>query len=55
MARAEARLGRKGRLRSRLIERGQRLRPARGAGGKRGGAEPPSASERGWGPASSKK
>jgi plastocyanin len=43
----------------------QRLRPARGAGvpnaaaalgwpagGKRGGAEPPSASERGWGPAS---
>jgi predicted nucleotidyltransferase len=33
----------------------QRLRPARGAGGKRGEAAPPSASERGWGPASSEK
>jgi excinuclease ABC subunit C len=31
---------------------GQRLRPARGAGGKPGEAGPPSASERGWGPAS---
>jgi excinuclease ABC subunit C len=30
----------------------QRLRPARGAGGERGEAAPPSASERGWGPAS---
>jgi ribonuclease R len=30
----------------------QRQRPARGAGGKRGEAAPPSASERGWGPAS---
>ncbi|MDE3156334.1 MAG: VWA domain-containing protein [Acidobacteriota bacterium] len=30
----------------------ERLRPARGAGGKRGAAEPPSARERGWGPAS---
>jgi probable rRNA maturation factor len=55
MARAEARLRRKGGLRSGLIERGKRLRPARGAGGQRGGAEPPSARERGWGPASSKK
>jgi predicted CXXCH cytochrome family protein len=32
----------------------QRLRPARGAGGERGGAAPPSDSERGWGPASKK-
>ncbi len=32
--------------------RDERPRPARGAGGKRGGAEPPSARERGWGPAS---
>jgi protein ImuB len=32
----------------------QRLRPARGAEGKRGEAAPPSASERGWGPASTK-
>src|SRR6267378_3284554 len=31
----------------------ERLRPERGAGGKRGGAAPPSESERGWGPASS--
>jgi len=30
----------------------ERLRPARGAGGERGDAAPPSASERGWGPAS---
>jgi ATP-binding cassette subfamily F protein uup len=29
-----------------------RLRPARGAGGQRGEAAPPRASERGWGPAS---
>jgi hypothetical protein len=33
---------------------GQRLRPARGAGGKSAGGGPPSASERGWGPASIK-
>jgi ribonuclease R len=33
----------------------QRQRPARGAGGKRGEAAPPSARERGWGPASTKK
>jgi cyclic pyranopterin monophosphate synthase len=33
----------------------KRLRLARGAGGKRGVAAPPSASERGWGPASIKK
>jgi zinc protease len=31
---------------------GERLRPERGAGGKRGEAAPPSESERGWGPAS---
>jgi len=31
----------------------KRLRPERGAGGKRRGAAPPSESERGWGPASS--
>src|SRR5262249_32252329 len=30
----------------------ERQRPERGAGGKRGGAAPPSESERGWGPAS---
>jgi len=30
----------------------ERLRPARGAGGERGDAAPPSATERGWGPAS---
>jgi ribonuclease R len=35
--------------------RGERLRPVRGAGGKRGSAAPPSTSERGWGPASRKK
>ena len=29
-----------------------RLRPERGAGGKRDGVAPPSESERGWGPAS---
>ena len=33
---------------------GKRLRPERGAGGKRRGAPPPSERERGWGPASSK-
>jgi molybdopterin/thiamine biosynthesis adenylyltransferase/rhodanese-related sulfurtransferase/molybdopterin converting factor small subunit len=33
---------------------GGSLEPARGAGGERGGAAPPSASERGWGPASTK-
>jgi hypothetical protein len=33
----------------------ERLRPERGAGGQRRGAAPPSESERGWGPASSKK
>jgi starch synthase (maltosyl-transferring) len=33
--------------------RAERLRPARGASGKRGEAAPPSASEGGWGPASS--
>jgi hypothetical protein len=33
----------------------KRLRPERGAGGKRRGAAPPSESERGWGPASSEK
>jgi hypothetical protein len=33
---------------------GQRLRPARGAGGKSASGGPPSASERGWGPASIK-
>jgi uncharacterized protein len=31
---------------------GERLRPARGAGGKSAGGGPPSAGERGWGPAS---
>jgi len=35
-------------------ERGQRLRPARGAGGKSAEGGPPSACERGWGPASIK-
>src|SRR2546426_11165297 len=30
----------------------ERLRPERGAGWERGGAAPPSESERGWGPAS---
>ena len=34
---------------------GERLRPERGAGGKRREAAPPSESERGWGPASSEK
>src|SRR5207302_9818377 len=33
----------------------KRLRPERGARGKRGGAAPPSESKRGWGPASSEK
>jgi len=33
----------------------QRLRPERGAGGKRAGGAPPGESERGWGPASSNK
>ncbi len=33
---------------------GERLRPERGAGGQRRAATPPSESERGWGPASSK-
>jgi HAE1 family hydrophobic/amphiphilic exporter-1 len=36
----------------RTIAPGKRLRPARGASGKSGAAGPPSASERGWGPAS---
>ncbi|HVB38885.1 MAG TPA: Holliday junction resolvase RuvX [Vicinamibacterales bacterium] len=35
-----------------LDGRHERLRLARGAGGQRGEAEPPSARERGWGPAS---
>jgi histidinol dehydrogenase len=41
-------------IRIRMTSR-KRLRPERGAGGKRGGAEPPTESERGWGPASIKK
>jgi hypothetical protein len=34
------------------MDKTERLRPERGAGGKRGAAAPPSESERGWGPAS---
>jgi probable rRNA maturation factor len=55
MSRIEVRLRRKGGLPAGLSERRKRLRPERGAGGKRGAAEPPSESERGWGPASTKR
>jgi crossover junction endodeoxyribonuclease RuvC len=41
--------------RPRPASSGERPRPARGAGGKGGEGAPPSARERGWGPASSKK
>jgi hypothetical protein len=49
----------KGRYVEALVEEirgagGERLRPSRGAGRKSGEAGPPSESERGWGPASSK-
>jgi probable rRNA maturation factor len=55
MSRVEARLRRKGGLPAGLTERSKRLRPEQGAGGKRGAAEPPNESERGWGPASTEK
>jgi probable rRNA maturation factor len=56
MARAEARLRRKGGLTASLIERSgqrrdQRLRPERAAGGQRRAAAPASESAWGWGPA----